>query len=142
MTSQLIPISSNQAPKAIGPYSQAILVNQFLFLSGQLPLDPEQMKIVATDVEGQVRQILANIRAVLQAGGATLRDVVKATVFMQDLADFPKMNGVYEAEFGDHKPARSTFQVARLPMDALVEIEVIVFVPPMEPDDIAVTGPI
>jgi len=142
MTSQLIPISSNLAPKAIGPYSQAIMANQFLFLSGQLPLDPVQMKIVATDVEGQVRQIIANIRAVLQAGGATLRDVVKVTVFMQDLADFPKMNSVYEAEFGEHKPARSTFQVAKLPMDALVEIEVIALAPVPEADDIAITGPI
>jgi 2-iminobutanoate/2-iminopropanoate deaminase len=118
-------ISSAEAPAAIGPYSQAVRTGNLLFCAGQLPLVPASMKIESAEVEGQVAQVLANIKAVLAAAGLTYANVVKTTVFMKDLGDFAKMNALYAAAFGDHKPARSTFQVAKLPADALVEIEVI-----------------
>ncbi len=114
-----------QVPAAVGPYSQAVLANGFLFCSGQIPIDPAAGKIVAEDVEGQATQVLANIKALLAHRGLTLTAVVKATVFLQNMADFPKVNALYQAAFGDHKPARSTVQVAALPLGALVEIEVI-----------------
>lgn len=118
-------VSSPNAPAAVGPYSQAVRSGSILFCSGQIPIDPATGKIEAQDVEGQVRQVFKNIRAVLSAEGLTLANVVKATMFLQDMADFPKVNPIYEAEFAGHKPARSTVQVARLPLAALVEIEVI-----------------
>lgn len=118
-------VSSPDAPAAVGPYSQAIRTGNLLFCSGQIPIDPATGKIEAQDVEGQVLQVFKNIRAVLSAEGLTLANVVKATVFLQDMADFPKLNPIYEAEFAGHKPARSTVQVAKLPLAALVEIEVI-----------------
>jgi 2-iminobutanoate/2-iminopropanoate deaminase len=113
------------APSAIGPYSQAVKSMGFLFCSGQIPIDPATGKIEATDVEGQTEQVFANIRAVLASQDIGLRQVVKATVFLQDMADFPKVNPLYEAAFYGHKPARSTVQVAKLPLGALVEVEVI-----------------
>jgi 2-iminobutanoate/2-iminopropanoate deaminase len=113
------------APNAVGPYSQAVKSQGFLFCSGQIPIDPASGKIEAADVEGQTRQVFANIRAVLASEGLGLSQVVKATVFLQDMADFPKVNPLYEAEFSGHKPARSTVQVAKLPLGALIEIEVI-----------------
>jgi 2-iminobutanoate/2-iminopropanoate deaminase len=97
-----------------------------MLCSGQIPIDPAVGKIVAEDVEGQTRQVFANIRAVLAAQGLELGAVMKTTVYLQSMADFAKMNGVYEAEFGGHKPARSTVAVAGLPLGALVEIEVMV----------------
>jgi 2-iminobutanoate/2-iminopropanoate deaminase len=97
----------------------------FLFCSGQIPIDPATGKIEAADVEGQTEQVFANIRAVLASQDIGLQQVVKATVFLQDMADFPKVNPLYEAAFSGHKPARSTVQVAKLPLGALVEIEVI-----------------
>ena len=112
-------------PAAVGPYSQAVRSGGYLFCSGQIPIDPATGKIDAQDVEGQIRQVIKNIRAVLAAEGLTLASVVKATMFLQDMADFPKVNPIYEAEFAGHKPARSTVQVAKLPLAALVEIEVI-----------------
>ena len=118
-------ISSSEAPAAVGPYSQAIRTGHLLFCAGQLPLVPASMKIETDDIEGQTRQVMANIGAVLKAAGLDLSDVVKCTVFLKDLNDFAKMNAIYASAFGDHKPARSTVQVARLPLDALVEIEVI-----------------
>ena len=118
-------VSSPDAPAAVGPYSQAVRTGNLLLCSGQIPIDPATGKIEVQDVEGQVLQVFKNIRAVLSAEGLTLADVVKATVFLQDMADFPKLNPIYEAEFAGHKPARSTVQVARLPLSALVEIEVI-----------------
>lgn len=118
-------ISAPGAPAAVGPYSHAVRSGNLLFCSGQIPIDPTTGKIEAGDVEGQIRQVIRNIRAVLAAEGADLRHVVKATMFLQDMADFPKVNPIYEAEFAGHKPARSTVQVARLPLDARVEIEVI-----------------
>jgi 2-iminobutanoate/2-iminopropanoate deaminase len=115
------------APKAVGPYSQAVkLASQgLLYCSGQIPIDPAAGKIVAEDVEGQTRQVFANIRAVLATQGLSLQHVVKSTVFLQSMADFPKINPIYEAEFSGHKPARSTVAVAGLPLGALIEIEVI-----------------
>ncbi len=116
-------------PAAVGPYSQAARAGGFLFCSGQIPIDPATGKIEATDVEGQTRQVFANLEALLLAQGRSLADVVKATVFLQDMADFPKVNPLYAAAFKGHKPARSTVQVAGLPLGALVEIEVIVELP-------------
>jgi 2-iminobutanoate/2-iminopropanoate deaminase len=114
-----------KVPAAVGPYSQAVKHGGLLFCSGQIPIDPAVGKIVATDVEGQTNQVMANIRALLEAQGLTLRSVIKATVFLQNMADFPKVNPLYEAAFAGHKPARSTVAVAGLPLGALVEIEVI-----------------
>lgn len=112
-------------PSAVGPYSQAVRQGGFLFCSGQIPIDPAEGKIMATEVEGQAKQVLANIQALLSAQGLQMSDVVKATVFLQSMADFPKVNPIYEAAFAGHKPARSTVAVAGLPLGALVEIEVI-----------------
>ena len=116
-------ITTDQAPQAIGPYSQATQANGLIFCSGQLGLDPATGKMVADDVESQTRQVLRNLTAVLAAAGATLQDVVKTTVFVADMNDFPMVNQIYAKAFGDHKPARATVQVARLPLDGKVEIE-------------------
>lgn len=118
-----------EVPAAVGPYSQAVRANGFLFCSGQIPINPAVGKIEATDVEDQTRQVLANIRALLASQGLDLTRVVKATVFLQSMADFPKVNALYDEAFSGHKPARSTVQVAGLPLGALVEIEVIVELP-------------
>jgi 2-iminobutanoate/2-iminopropanoate deaminase len=113
-------------PSAVGPYSQAVESGPFIFCSGQIPINPATGKIEAQDIEGQTQQVLANITALLASQDRSLNDVIKATVFLTDMADFPKVNALYAAAFGDHKPARSTVQVAALPLAALVEIEVIV----------------
>lgn len=118
-------IFSPDAPAAIGPYSQAVRTGNLLFASGQIPIDPATGKIEATDFEGQTKQVLANIQGLLRGTGLTLENVVKCTVFLKDMADFPKLNPLYAEAFGDHKPARSTIQVAKLPLDSLVEIEVV-----------------
>jgi 2-iminobutanoate/2-iminopropanoate deaminase len=118
-------IQTERGPKPIGPYSQAIRANQFLFLSGQTPLDPKTGEMTGTDVRQQTERILENIKGILEAGGATLLHVVKSTVFLKDMNDFAAMNEVYGRYFPAAPPARSTVQVARLPKDALVEIEVI-----------------
>jgi 2-iminobutanoate/2-iminopropanoate deaminase len=118
-------LSTDKAPAAVGPYSQSIRTGNLLFCAGQIPLVPTSMKIEATEIEGQTQQVLANVQAVLGAAGLTLASVVKSTVFLKDLGDFAKMNALYDAAFAGHKPARSTVQVAKLPLDALVEIEVI-----------------
>jgi len=117
-------VSTPNAPAAIGPYSQAVRFGNLLFLSGQIPLTPEG-EIVSGGIEEQTRQVLRNLEAVLAAAGATLRDVVKTTVFLKDMNDFAAFNQVYASFFGDHRPARSTVQVAALPRNALVEIELI-----------------
>jgi len=114
------------APAAIGPYSQAVRTGSLLFCSGQIPINPASGKIEATTVEAQTEQVFANIRAVLASQGVGLAQVVKATVFLQHMSDFPKINPLYEAAFAGHKPARSTVQVAGLPLGALIEIEVVV----------------
>ncbi|MEW5842424.1 MAG: RidA family protein [Bacteroidota bacterium] len=120
-------VSTPEAPAAIGPYSQAVVVGNLVFLSGQIPLDPVTMKIIGEDIETQTRQVFKNIRAVLKAENLTLNNVVKCTVFIKNLDDFARMNTVYAEEFGRHKPARSTVQVARLPKDVLIEIECVAF---------------
>lgn len=112
-------------PAAVGPYSQAVKHGGLLFCSGQIPINPAAGKIEAADVEGQARQVFANISALLASQGLAMTDVIKATVFLQSMADFPKVNPLYEAAFGGHKPARSTVAVAGLPLGALIEIEVI-----------------
>ena len=115
-------INTPKAPAAIGPYVQAILAGNTLFSSGQLGLIPETGAL-PEGVEAQTRQSLANIRAILDEAGFQPTDVVKTTVFIKDMGDFPTVNAVYAAFFGDHKPARSCVEVARLPRDGLVEIE-------------------
>lgn len=123
LSAQIKIVSTPEAPAAIGPYSQAVVVGNLVFLSGQIPLDPVTMKIIGEDIETQTRQVFKNIRAILKAEDLKLNSVVKCTVFMKNLDDFAKMNTIYAEEFGEHKPARSTVQVARLPKDALIEIE-------------------
>lgn len=118
------PIRTSHAPAAIGPYSQAIRVGNFVFASGQLGLDPTTGKL-QEGVEAQTRQALANVQAVLAAAGATTNQVVKVTLFLADMADFAKVNALYGEVFQHDPPARSTVQVAALPLGGLVEIEVI-----------------
>jgi 2-iminobutanoate/2-iminopropanoate deaminase len=121
-------IATAGAPKAIGPYSQAIVAHGLAFLSGQIPLDPSTGKLVEGDVSVQTERVLENLRAVLDACGSSLARVVKTTVFLQDMDDFPKMNEVYARYFAEHPPARSTVQAARLPRDVKVEIDAVAVV--------------
>ena len=116
-------INAQEAPAAIGPYSHAVDLDGMVFCSGQLPLDPETMKLVDGDVADQTRQIFSNMEAVLTASDSSMGQVVKTTIFLTDMADFPIVNGLYAEAFGDHKPARSTVQVAGLPLGAMIEIE-------------------
>ena len=118
-------VSTGSAPAAIGPYSQAIIAGGFLFTAGQIALDPETNQVVDGDVVAQTRRVLQNLEAVLAAAGASWKDVVKTTVFLQSMGDFPRMNEVYSATLGDARPARSTVQVAGLPRGVLVEIELV-----------------
>ncbi len=116
---------SNNAPKAIGSYSHAILTGNLLYCSGQTPIDPASMKIESPDIEGQTLRAIQNLEAVLNDSGLTLSDVVKVNVFLSEMANFSKMNSVYAECFGLHRPARTTVAVKGLPFDALVEIECI-----------------
>lgn len=119
-------LNTEKAPLAIGPYSQGVDTGNLLFLSGQLPICPEKGDIVAQDIEGQTKQSLENVKAILESAGCTMDDVAKTTVYLADIADFGKMNAVYEGFFTEgNYPARSAFQVAALPKNALVEIEVV-----------------
>lgn len=118
-------ISSASAPTAIGPYSQAIRAGQLVFLSGQVPLDPATGALVDGDIAAQTRRVLQNLGEVLKAAGLSFDHVVRATVYLADLNDFPGMNDVYATFFASPAPARSTVQVARLPKDARIEIDVI-----------------
>ena len=118
-------IKTEKAPKAIGPYSQGIAANNFVFASGQISLDPQTGELVSGGIEDQTRQVLKNISAVLQAAGSSLGHVVKATVFLQDMNDFAAMNTVYAEFFKPPFPARAAVQMSRLPKDVKVEIEVI-----------------
>ena len=119
-------IHTDKAPAAIGPYSQAIQIGQLLFTSGQVPIDPETGAIVEGGIQEQARQSLNNIKAILNAAGTNMGAVVKTTVFLQDMNDFAAMNGVYATFFEEGNcPARSAVEVARLPKDAMVEIEVV-----------------
>lgn len=113
------------APAAIGPYSQAVSVDGWLFTSGQIGLDPASGEMVAGGFEAQARQVLANLRQVLASAGCSFADVVKATIYVADMADFPRLNELYGEALGDHRPARSTVQAAALPKGALVEIDLI-----------------
>jgi len=119
------PIHSPEAPKAIGPYSQAIRTGNLLYCSGQTPVDPVTMKIETADIGSQTQRAVKNLEAVLAAAGLTLSDVVKTNVFLSDMSLFQKMNETYLAMFGNHRPARTTVAVKGLPLDALVEIECI-----------------
>ncbi len=118
-------ISTDGAPQAIGPYSQAIIAGGFVFTSGQVPIDPQTGKFVAGGIAEQTEQVLRNISAVLEKAGTSLERVVKTTVFLRDMDDFVAMNEAYGRHFGTVPPARSTVQAARLPRDARVEIDVI-----------------
>ncbi len=118
-------VKTDTAPKAIGPYSQAIVANGLVFCSGQIPLDPASGNLVEGGIEAQTHQVLKNLSAVLQAAGSDLKRVVKTTVFLQSMNDFAAMNGVYATYFTQDPPGRSTIEVAKLPRGALVEIEAI-----------------
>ena len=119
------PIATPQAPQAIGPYSQAIAAGNLVFTSGQIPLDPATQQMVQGDVRAQAERVMENLGAVLQAAGVTFQQVVKATIFLADLADFAVVNEVYGKRFPTNPPARSTVQVAALPKGARLEIELI-----------------
>lgn len=114
---------TDRAPAAIGPYSQAVVVDGLVFCSGQIPLDPASGKLLEGDVQAQTDLVLKNLAAVLEASGSDMGHVVKTTVFLKDMDDFAAMNEVYARHFGDHRPARAAVQAARLPRDVQVEIE-------------------
>jgi len=118
-------IATDRGPKAIGPYSQAIRANGFVFVSGQIPLDPVTQQLVAGNVQAQTERVLENLKGIVEAAGSSLDRVVRATVFLADMNEFAAMNEVYGRYFRSQPPARSTVQVARLPRDVRVEIDVI-----------------
>ena len=118
-------IATDRGPKAIGPYSQAIRANGFVFVSGQIPLDPATQQLVAGNVQAQTERVLENLKGIVEAAGSSLDRVVRATVFLADMNEFAAMNEVYGRYFRSQPPARSTVQVARLPRDVRVEIDVI-----------------
>ncbi|MBA2339276.1 MAG: RidA family protein [Pyrinomonadaceae bacterium] len=121
-------VQTKNAPQAIGPYSQAIVTGNFIFTSGQIPLDPRTGEFVEGGIAEQTEQVLRNLSAVLEAAGSDLSRAVKTTVFLADINDFAQMNAAYGKFFGENAPARSTIQAARLPRDARVEIEVVALV--------------
>jgi 2-iminobutanoate/2-iminopropanoate deaminase len=118
-------VATDRAPSAIGPYSQAVVGDGFVFSAGQIALDPQTMEMVGSDVAAQTEQVLRNLEEVLEAAGSRLGSVVRTTVYLADMADFQAMNQVYAKHFGDHKPARAAIQAAALPKGALVEIDAI-----------------
>jgi 2-iminobutanoate/2-iminopropanoate deaminase len=122
-------VATTRAPKAIGPYSQAVVTDGWVFCSGQIPIDPASGQLVQGDIIDQTRQVLANLQHVLAAAGATFDDVIRTTVYLADMNDFAAMNEVYATVFASPAPARSTVQAARLPRDARVEIDVVARVP-------------
>ena len=123
MSSQIV--ATEAAPKAIGPYSQAVIANGFVYSAGQIALNPQTMEIVHGGIKEQTERVMENLRAVLKAAGSDMSKVVKTTVFLVDMADFTAMNEVYASAFGTHKPARSTVAVSALPRAVRVEIEVV-----------------
>jgi 2-iminobutanoate/2-iminopropanoate deaminase len=123
--SDLISVHTDGAPGAIGPYSQAVAVDGWVFCSGQIPMDPSTGQVVDGDISAQTDQVLRNLTAVLEAAGSSLSRVVKTTVFLRDMADFPGMNEVYARHFGDHRPARAAVAVRTLPKEVSVEIEAV-----------------
>jgi len=118
-------IATEKAPKAVGPYSQAIRFANLVFISGQIPLDPKSGEIVGGDIEVQAKQVLENLKAIVEASGMGLENVLKCTCFLQDIEDFARFNSVYATYFADVLPARETVEVSRLPKDVLVEISAI-----------------
>ncbi len=118
-------VATESAPKAIGPYSQAIVMNGMVFVSGQIPIDPSTGNLIEGPIADQTKRVMANLAAILDAAGASLSKVVKTTVYLKDMGDFAEMNEVYGSHFPDHKPARATVQVAKLPRDVGVEIDCI-----------------
>jgi 2-iminobutanoate/2-iminopropanoate deaminase len=118
-------IETKSAPAPIGPYSQAVRANGFLFVSGQIPIQPESGFVVQGDISAQTRQVLRNLAAILEAAGSSLQKVVKTTIYLTNLDDFSRLNQVYAEYLGEVKPARATVQVARLPREVLVEIEAV-----------------
>jgi 2-iminobutanoate/2-iminopropanoate deaminase len=122
-------VRTADAPQAIGPYSQAIVACGMVYCSGQIPIDPASGALVGGDIAAQTRRVLTNLQAVLSAGGSSLADVVRTTVYLADMNDFAAMNEVYATFFGDPAPARSTVQASRLPRDARIEIDAIAIVP-------------
>jgi len=127
--SRIAPIHTPDAPRAIGPYSQAVSVSGLLYTSGQVGLDPATGELVAGGFEAETRRVFANLRAVLASGGCSFPDVIRATVYLKDLADFAALNAIYAEVMGEHRPARSTVQVAALPKGARVEIDLIARIP-------------
>lgn len=125
MSNSVKLVSTADAPAAIGPYSQATIAGGFLFSAGQIPLDPKTGEIVSGDVAAQAAQVLTNLGAVLKAAGASWGDVVKTTVFLTDMADFPRFNEIYASVLGNARPARSTVQVSALPRGVNVEVELV-----------------
>ena len=121
-------VQTDNAPKAIGPYEQAIKANGFIYTAGQIPIDPKTGNFVEGGITAQTRQVLENLKAVLEAGGSSLDRVVKATVFLKNMADFTAMNDVYAQYLGGAKPARSTVAVTELPRGALIEIDLVAVV--------------
>ena len=118
-------INTKKAPKAIGPYSQAVVANGFIFVSGQIPFVPETMELISDDITKQTRQCIENIKAILETKSVSLANVVKCALFIKDMNDFEKINEIYAEYFGETKPARACVEVARLPRDVKIEIEVI-----------------
>jgi 2-iminobutanoate/2-iminopropanoate deaminase len=118
-------VATQNAPQAIGPYSQAIKANGLIFASGQIPIDPATNQLISGDIAAQTERVLKNVSAILEAAGSSLRNVVRTTVFLKNMGEFAQMNEVYARFFGLNPPARSTVEVARLPKDVLVEIDVI-----------------
>ena len=123
------PISTTQAPKAIGPYSQGIVAGQFLFVSGQLPINPDKGKMVDGDIAARAEQVFDNISAIVRSAGGSMADVVKVTLFLTDMADFQQVNEVYSRHFQTPYPARSAVQVSALPLGSNIEAEAIVYLP-------------
>jgi 2-iminobutanoate/2-iminopropanoate deaminase len=121
-------IQTEKAPKAIGPYSQAIQAGNFLFLSGQIPIDPKTGELVKGDIRKQTQQVLENIKGILESQGLGMENVVKSTIFLKDIGNFNQVNEVYATYFPSSPPARSTVEVAKLPRDADIEIEAIAFI--------------
>ncbi|CDF58102.1 RidA family protein [Thermobrachium celere] len=124
-----VVISTNNAPAAIGPYSQAIKFGNLVFTSGQIPINPQTGELVTNDVKLAARQSLENVKAILEAAGTSMDNVIKTVIFLKDINDFAAVNEVYGEYFKDKMPARSTVQVGKLPKDALVEIEAIAYIP-------------
>ncbi len=121
-------VATDRGPKAIGPYSQAVRANGFVFLSGQIPIDPKTQQIVDGDAAAQTERVLENLKAVVEAAGSSIQRVVKTTIFLADMNDFAAMNEVYSRYFITHPPARSTVEVARLPKNVRVEIDLIALI--------------